>query len=123
MPRIEKPAPQKILQRFYSEVELKALDNELETYRETIILSNGEAGSVVNLKRYHVAQRSMTSDGAVVIEKDTFGDIITPIKYAVIEDKLEQWGKWKRKRDFGEKKRLEKLDEVAKSMRITQDEL
>lgn len=124
MPYKEERPKQKKEIRIYSDPELKEFDTELnQNFRVSHTLRNGEVVSIIDTIKYHKSQNSMNPDGAIYINKDPFGEIQYPIKYETIEEKLRQWGSWKSRQEYGQKKRLEGLDELAKSMRINPEGL
>ena len=101
----------------YSEFELAAFDRELEQYRIETTLRNGQKGRVVDTKAFLVAKGAITPEGALVIENLKRGEAggydCSPIRYEALQDKLDQWMKWKARNDFGKSKGMEDAAEAA----------
>ena len=53
--------------------------------------------------------------GSLLYKMDGEGKIITPFLFQKLEDMLEQWEWWKRKKMYAKMKQLEEYDDIARS--------
>ena len=104
----------------YTVVDFMELEKELEKYRITKTLSNGEVISYCDEHMYLVDQGALSRTGAVVVtgyetkynsKGEPYSSIDYPTKYLILQDKLEKYGKWKDKKEYVEKINRKSLDE------------
>lgn len=102
------------IEKVYSDEELAAFTLELEPYYETKEVAYPEKREirVINWARFFFDRGAMNNAGAVIQEPDG------SFKYRTLSEKINQWTRYQGHKQFGEKKRLEGLDELAKSMTL-----
>lgn len=118
MAEIKKPQKETFQKqaRVYTELELQDFDNKVQRFYEDYTIQNGknrgEVIRVLNQKKLGIAFGALDKRGAVIVD-EVYG-----VRLHVLENLLEQWGKWKGKKQWVEKKRIEGLQEVADGMKI-----
>jgi hypothetical protein len=106
----------------YTVVDFMELEKELEKYRITKTLNNGEVISYCDDQMYLMDQGALSRTGAVVVtgfetkfnskgEPYTFIDY--PTKYAILQDKLEKFSYWKGRKEKTEKANKKSLDQQS----------
>lgn len=110
--------------RIYTDVELDMFNAELQKYREDMLLSDGDTVRVFNEIQFLKDQGAMDSSGAVILRVTKHGDggdieaYDYPSKYQVLTEKLYQWSNWLRKKSAIETKKVEGLEDTAKTLII-----
>lgn len=119
MPKIEKKSqsesPKDV--RIFTEEELQKFHDELHVgFMKTDILSDGTDASYVDTIKYHKSKGTLNDDGAVTIQVDGFGDMMFPTRYERLEEKFRQYKEWLGRKEYGNKMRLQELDDMAKQI-------
>lgn len=100
--------------KVYSDEELAAFTLELEPYYETKEVAYPEKRElrVINWTRFFFDRGAMNNTGAVIMGPDG------SFKYRTLSEKIHQWTVYQGRKQFGEKKRLEGLDQLVKGMSV-----
>lgn len=122
---------QKPVVRNYSEVEMLELDKELEEFRVTkeVEFPKKMTISFINEDSWLRSKKALGEEGGVVIDNliikhikrggVTHSDIdCDPVRFEDLSLKLQAWNWWKSKKEFGNKKRIEGLEELAKDVTV-----
>jgi len=121
MPRPQKTEYKKpIIEKIeYSSKEFFDLERELEKYKETKSLPIKKG----SLEREDVTfvttkglQRWYIDNGGLADREEW--TVCNIEKYKELQDKMEQYNNWQRRRDYAQKKELEGLEELSKTMQI-----
>lgn len=114
-----------------SEVELVAMNEELEKYRyeKEVELPEKMKISLIDEKRWLYDKGAITKDGSIILNNfksaiyDSGGHLknpadCEPILFEQLNTDLEQWKSWKSKKSFIESKKIEGLERLAKGMHV-----
>jgi hypothetical protein len=95
----------------YSNQELREFDRELEKFK---IDGKHSIRSLLNYMQSVGAVR-IYADGtfAVVADKQGENEPVSVSKYPIVDDKLTQWTEWCGRKEYAQKKDLERLAEQA----------
>lgn len=110
----------------YTDYELQQFDNAMQYYLEEKTLSNGDIVKIYNEDQFLKDNKALNQDGAVIINvtESTQDDLIKSHAmpaYEILMEKLRQWKMWKGRKEYGQMKRMEGLDNLAKTMTLDKD--
>lgn len=91
-----------------SEADITKLDTELKKFTKKEV-----GGRMFYADDFYLQQM-----GATRIRFDGSVSVVNGLRYREVQDKLAQWREWRDNRAFGEKKKLEQLDELGAKMRV-----
>lgn len=120
----DKPKISPYIPKEYLTYELQKFDEEMKIYLEEKTLTNGTIVHVYNTQKYLQDNKAINHEGAVILKVNEFNDdgtiksYIYPPAYQVLSEKLEQWNKWKARKEYAQNKQVEGLDDLADQMKI-----
>lgn len=101
----------------FDDNELSRFNEDLQRFRVDKVLTSGERVSYIKYEDWLIEEKATNKDGAVIVEPRENG-YQWPSRYIICMDKIRQWYCWQERKSYGEQKRLEHLDELAKGMQI-----
>ncbi len=104
-----------IKHRIFTDKELEDFDKELKvSFLITVTLANNEKVTYIDFDKYHKHRGTLNKVGEVVVNTDLIsGEILTPIPYERLENKIRQYKYWVGKKEFGKTKSYEQLGKVS----------
>ncbi len=123
MPRIKKDEFVKpiIQERVFTDAELEKFHRELQDFKVTVIIKGNEEVSYIYSHAYHIFRKTMSDQNTIIIDTDTFGDVITPTRYERLENKFKQYKSWLMKKEYIRKIEQKELEKIAESIGNTTD--
>ena len=93
----------------YTNSELKEMEKELQNYKITKTLSNGEEVTFYDEQKFFINKRVLSKNGAIMM----VGSEKYPVPYALLKDKLDKLYGLERKRQYARKKELEERQKLS----------
>lgn len=101
--------------KMFTDEELAKFEKDLEPFKVTRTITNGKSVTFYDYKKFHQFHGSLNEEGAIIMQHDGF-DYVTPTLYEKIENKIRQFSNYIMRREFSKRKKLDELEEMAKSV-------
>lgn len=105
-------------ERIFSVGELEKFHTDIQQFRITKKISDGEEVSFIDFDSVHKFKNTISKYGGVYLESDGFGGHIYPTRYERLENKIAQYINWQSRKQYVENEEIKQLEELANKVNI-----